>query len=149
MFFVRDTGARLKSFMVQGVILASLLVLTVGGCKDPDEYDPNQPLDPPPNPPTILYPIADTNLCSSSPYQSVFFDWNAIGGTEIYQLQVDSILSFETAELLQFTYPPTYVQLYRYEDRAVYYARIRAGSPRWTDYTDWSEVRRFYLRPDP
>lgn len=149
MSFAKNICARLKSIMIQGMILVFVLMLTLVSCKDPDEYDPNQPLDPPPDPPTIIYPIADTNLCSSSSSQSVLFDWTTVSGTEIYQLQVDSILSFETAELLQFSYPPTYVQLYRYEDRAAYYARIRAGSPRWTNYTDWSEVRRFYLRPDP
>ncbi len=149
MSFARDTCARLKSIITHGTILAIVFFLTVVGCKDPDEYDPNQPLDPPPSPPTILFPIADTNLCSASALQSVFFDWNTVGGTEVYQLQVDSILSFETAELLQFSYPPTYVQVYRYADKATYYARMRAGSTRWTNYTDWSEVRRFYLRPDP
>jgi hypothetical protein len=149
MSFARDASAHLKSILMHGMILAIVFLLTIVGCKDPDEYDPSQPLDPPPSPPAILYPMADTNLCSSSAYQSVFFDWNTIGGAEVYQIQVDSIYSFQTAELFQFSYPPTYVQLYRYTDRAAYYARIRAGSTRWTNYTDWSEVRRFYLRPDP
>jgi hypothetical protein len=149
MSFARSTSVCLKSITIQGLILALVFALTFFSCKDPDEYDPNQPLDPPPDPPTLLFPLPDTNLCSSSAFQNVFFDWNIVGGTEVYQLQVDSILSFETAELLQFSYPPTYVQLYRYTDRATYYARIRAGSTRWSNYTDWSEVRIFYLRPDP
>jgi len=131
------------------MILALVSVIITAGCKDPDEYDPNEPLDPPPGPPNLLFPLPDTNLCSSSASQNVFFDWNTVSGAEIYQIQVDSILTFETAELLQYSFPPTYILLYRYEDRAAYYARIRAGSHRWTNYTDWSGVRRFYLRPDP
>ncbi|UCG30777.1 MAG: hypothetical protein JSV53_02575 [candidate division WOR-3 bacterium] len=149
MFAYAKIKVRLKDTVLIGFTLAFVVLLASAGCKDPDEYDPNEPLDPPPAPPTLLYPLPDTNLCSSSPFPLVFFDWNTVGGAEIYQLQTDSLITFETAELLQYSYPPTYVQLYRYEDRATYYARIRAGSTRWTNYTEWSEVRRFYLRPDP
>ena len=149
MLFRRNASARLKSTVIHGMFLALIFVLITVGCKDPDEYDPSQPLDPPPGPPNLIFPLPDTNLCSSSLLQNVFFDWNTVSGSEVYQIQADSLITFETAELFQYSYPPTYIQLYRYDGRATYYARIRAGSHRWTNYTDWSEVRRFYLRPDP
>ncbi|MBE0433299.1 hypothetical protein IBX73_07530 [candidate division WOR-3 bacterium] len=130
------------------VLLLVAIFLFAFGCTDPEEYDPSQPLDPPPAAPTIIYPLADTNLCGGI-LQNVFFDWNALPGAQIYQIQVDSTLAFTTAELLQFTQPPAYIALIRYAETATYYAVIRAASTSWSNYTNWSEPRRFFLRPDP
>ncbi len=92
MLFRRNASARLKSTVIHGMFLALIFVLIAVGCKDPDEYDPTQPLDPPPGPPNLLFPLPDTNLCSSSLIQNVFFDWNTVSGSEVYQIQADSII---------------------------------------------------------
>ena len=131
------------------VILLIMAVLIGYGCKDPDEYDPEEPQYPPPGPPQLILPYPDTNLCSGSPFQNVFFDWSTVSGAEIYEIQTDSTLSWSTAEITRATNPPTYIGLYRYSGNAPWYARIRAASSNWTNYTDWSESRRFFLRPDP
>lgn len=131
------------------IFLLIALILISHGCKDPDEYNPEEPLLPPPAPPELLLPLADTNLCSASPYPNVFFDWSTVSGAEIYEIQTDSTLSWSTAEITRMNHPPTYIMLYRYAGTAPWYARIRAASSNWTNYTDWSEARRFFLRPDP
>ena len=135
------------SVIVAG-FLALILLSANYGCKDPEEYNPNEPLDPPPDPPTLIFPLPDTNLCGGY-YQGVFFDWNTVSGAEIYEIQVDSNLTFTTSELFQIGRPPTYIGLYRYAETAIYYAMIRAASSSWSNYTAWSEPRRFFLRPDP
>lgn len=124
------------------------MVIIIYGCKDPEEYNPEEPLLPPPAPPEILLPYADTNLCGA-PNQNVYFDWTIVSGAEIYEIQIDSTLSWNTAEITRVSHPPTYIGLYRYAETAQYYAHIRAGSSLWTNYTAWSEPRRFFLRPEP
>ena len=131
------------------IILLIAAVLVGNGCKDPDEYDPEEPQFPPPGPPQLILPYPDTNLCSGSPFQNVFFDWNTVSGAEIYEIQTDSTLSWSTAEITRVSNPPTFIRLYRYAGTAPWHARIRAGSVNWTNYTDWSDTRRFFLRPDP
>ena len=131
------------------IILSIAAVLVGKGCKDPDEYDPEEPQFPPPGPPQLILPYPDTNLCSGSPFQNVFFDWNTVSGAEIYEIQTDSTLSWSTAEITRVSNPPTFIRLYRYAGTAPWYVRIRAGSVNWTNYTDWSDTRRFFLRPDP
>jgi hypothetical protein len=146
------TSSRSKSTNLIGFLVAALvisLMLVAHGCKDPDEYNPGEPQYPPPGPPELLLPYADTNLCYGSRHVPVFFDWTTVGGAEIYEIQTDSTLSWSTAEITQTSQPPIIIGLYRYAGTAPWYARIRAGSSNWTNYTDWSETRRFFLRPDP
>lgn len=136
------------------VLLVAALVLVGQGCKDPEEYDPNEPLDPPPGPPILIYPLADTNLCGGYS-QTVFFDWNVVAGAEIYEIQIDTTVTFTTPDtsplhmIVQINYPPAYIGLSRYAETATYYAVIRAASASWSNYTVWSEPRRFFLRPEP
>lgn len=131
------------------IIMLIVFVLMGHGCKDPEDYNPEEPQFPPPPPPELLLPYADTNLCHGSPHVPVFFDWTTVSGAELYEIQTDSTLSWSTAEITRVSSPPTYIGLYRYVENAPWYARIRAGSSNWTNYTAWSETRRFFLRPDP
>lgn len=142
-FKARRTMSALNVF-----VLAFVFLLTGTGCKDPEEYDPTEPLDPPPAPPTLIMPLPDTSINSSASSVDVLFDWNTISAAEMYEIQVDSNLTFRTAQLVQIAQPPTFISLYRYASTATYYARIRAASSRWENYTEWSEPRRFFLRPE-
>jgi hypothetical protein len=130
-------------------VVCVILMLIGGGCTDPQEYDPYDPLDPPPGPPQLLYPLPDTNLCYGSRVHNVLFDWTIAPGAEMYEIQTDSTLTWNTAVISQSPSPPMFIALYRYTGTAVYYARIRAASSGWTNYTAWSDPTRFYLRPDP
>ncbi|MGB7054064.1 MAG: hypothetical protein WBE28_01930 [bacterium] len=145
--FIEQT--RSISSRIFSIFLLITVVLISHGCKDPDEYNPEEPLLPPPGPPELLLPYPDTNLCHGSPHVAVFFDWTTVSGAEIYEIQTDSTLSWSTAEITRVSSPPTYIGLYRYVENAPWYARIRAGSSNWTNYTAWSQPRRFFLRPDP
>jgi len=133
---------------ILAILFVSIMVVA-NGCKDPDEYNPEEPQYPPPEPPELILPYADTNLCYGSRHVPVFFDWATVSGAEIYEIQTDSTLSWSTAEITRTSHPPITIGLYRYASTATWYARIRAGSTDWTNYTDWSQPRRFYLKPDP
>ncbi len=142
----RESLDRLRTITIALVVA---FILAAPGCKDPDEYNPEEPQYPPPGPPVLLLPYADTNLCCSSPHVPVFVDWTTVSGAEIYEIQTDSTLSWNTAEITRASHPPITIGLYRYAETAPWYVRIRAGSTDWTNYTDWSQSRRFFLRPDP
>ncbi|UCD19516.1 MAG: hypothetical protein JSU64_08955 [candidate division WOR-3 bacterium] len=132
--------------------LIHLLLLTIVinyGCLDPDEYRPEDPpLLPPPDPPHLLLPPADTTIYTLSESENVLFDWTIVDGAEIYEIQTDTTLSWSDPAIRLAENPPLNIALYRYDVIATYYVRIRAGSARWTSYTDWSESRRFFIRLD-
>lgn len=133
------------------VLLPVVFLLSMARCHDVEEYDPNEPLVPPPDPPVLIYPLPDTNLWGGT-YQAVLFDWTTVPGAEMYEIQVDTNLAFTTPDtsafhrLVQAAVPPVTIELIRYTSPATYYAMIRAASASWSDYTDWSEPRRFFLR---
>jgi hypothetical protein len=130
------------------ITLFIMAVLIGHGCIDPEEYKPENPQFPPPGPPQLILPYPDTSFYSGSSQMAVYFDWSTVNGAEIYEVQTDSTLSWSTAMMMRFSNPPTYIQLYRYAVVATYYARIRAGSSSWTNYTEWSEPHKFYLKAD-
>ncbi len=144
----------MKHFRFCVIVIIAALIVCGHGCKDPDEYDPNDPPEPPPGPPVIIYPLADTNLCGGYG-QIVFFDWSLVSGAQIYEIQIDTTVTFTTPDtsplhlLIQTNHPPAYIGLTRYAETATYYAVIRAASSSWSNYTVWSEPRRFFLRPEP
>ena len=149
MYYRKRTTWRMWLGIRGCTVLCTFFLLISSSCTDPQEYDPYDPLDPPPDPPELLYPLPDTNLCYGPRIHNVLFDWNTVAGAEMYEIQTDSTLTWNTAVISRSPSPPMIMQLYRYTGRAVYYARIRAASSGWTNYTDWSDPRRFYLRPDP
>ena len=133
-------------FNSRQIIILFLSVLLTNGlsCKDPEEYNPHEPQFPPPDCPVFILPYSDTVICDGP----VLFDWTVPTGSEIFQIQADTLASFSTAELFLVDAPPTYISLRYYHGRTVYWARIRAGSSAWTNYTTWSETRRFTLWPE-
>jgi hypothetical protein len=125
-----------------------MLVLT---CQDPTGYEPDDPYVPAPDPPEIIYPVADTsfNAAIGVPIM-VLFDWTAVSGAEAYEIQHDTALAFpnDTSQTVQTA--PVYIAFYRYEYITTHYCRIRALSATWEDgFTEWSETRKFYIKPDP
>jgi hypothetical protein len=115
-------------------------------CKNPDEFEPDNPYDQEaPAPPVILRPVAGTVFpCQNS--KTILFDWTHVSGAQEYEIQIDTSASFSTDSIYGANNPPTTITLIRYTARTTYYCRIRAGSAYWrTLYTDWSDVRVFYL----
>ncbi|MDH4210410.1 MAG: hypothetical protein OEV79_03060 [candidate division WOR-3 bacterium] len=129
-------------FLPARALIFVAVVMGSVSCTNPEEYNPQEQKTPPPNPPEIIKPLADTVICGGA----VLFDWTIPVGSEIFQIQTDTTSSFSTATMFQISVPAVFVPLNYYgTSRTNYYARIRAGSSRWIDYTVWSDIRRFYL----
>lgn len=125
-------------------LLCVLAVLVM--CKDPEEFEPDDPYDEEaPAPPVLLRPVHGAVFACGNT-KTVFFDWTDVQGAQQYEIQIDTNANFATDSIYGFDNPPTGINLIRYASRTTYYCRIRAGSVYWrTLYTDWSEVRIFYL----
>jgi hypothetical protein len=123
-------------------LISVVVMIACISCTDPEEYNPQEQKIPPPEPPEIIKPFPDTVICGGP----ALFDWTIPAGSEIFQIQTDTTPFFNTADMFQTTGPLAGINLDYYGSHKVtYYARIRAGSSRWTDYTVWSDIRRFYL----
>jgi len=116
-------------------------------CKNPEEYEPGDPSQPPPSAPDILLPLSDTTFYGT--VYPVIFDWTSIDGAERYEIELDTN-SFFSAGSLYTTYShPFTIQCIRYHSpKTTYFFRIRGGSSLWTYYTDWSEIRVFHIHRD-
>lgn len=130
------------------MVLYTALAIT---CQDPTGYEPDDPYVPAPDPPEIVYPLADTsfNATIGVPVM-VLFDWTAVTSAEAYEIQHDTALAFpnDTSEITQAS--PVYIAFLRYSPLTTHYYRIRALSASWQDgHTAWSETRKFYIKPDP
>ncbi|UCD05814.1 MAG: hypothetical protein JSV98_00825 [candidate division WOR-3 bacterium] len=133
---------RTFNFLSILTLISVFVLLARISCTDPDEYNPQIQKIPPPDPPEVINPLLDTVICGGP----VFFDWTVPAGSEIFQIQTDTTPSFNTAEMFQTFASAAILGLEYYGTRRItYYARIRAGSSGWSDYTVWSDIRRFYL----
>lgn len=117
-------------------------------CRDPNDWKPGDPQEPPPEPPELYKPAEDT-IFFGVPGYSVTFEWEEISGYQVmYDIQTDTAVDFSTATIHSASSSPASFFLERYGYKTDYYCRVRAGSPAWTWYTDWSAARHFYLMPD-
>lgn len=145
----------------QTLIKLSLLVLTFFllslnlTCKDPEEFKPVDSLLPPPQAPEFSLPLADTifwipNQGSDTIGAHVIFDWSIIEDAEIYEIHIDTNLSFDSPKFERriLTSSPAIIGILCYHTKPSYFSRIRAGSNLWTWFTDWSEIRKFHILRD-
>jgi hypothetical protein len=132
---------RIVNFLYIITLFSVALLLANTSCTDPEEYNPQIQKIPPPDPPDIIKPLPDTVICEGP----VIFDWTVPAGSEVFQIQADTNPYFNTASMFQVGTPAISIFLDYGTSRITYYARIRAGSSQWTDYTVWSDIRRFYL----
>ena len=132
---------RMYHLSLIAVCLSTMLLISGFSCKDPEEYNPNTPKIPPPDPPQIIFPLADTVICDGG----VLFNYTVPAGAQVFQIQADTLSSFSTAEMFLRYGSLYYIPLPYYHGRTTWWARIRAGSANWNNYTAWSESRRFYL----
>jgi hypothetical protein len=116
-------------------------------CRDPESFQPDDPYTEPPPPPEIIYPLADTVV--NGTVVSVYFNWTAVPSAESYEIQYDTSLTWpsdwrETAAALS-----CYISVRRFAFTTVYYYRIRALSASWQEgHTEWSQTRKFYVKPE-
>ena len=115
------------------------------GCKDPGEFEPEvDSLIDPPGPTRLIYPPDDTGyvVSSANPVLEIDFLWNAIIDAEYYEFQIASESTFNDSYTTTYT-----LSINTINNTVIHtgdnYWRVRASSPLWTWYTDWSEVRFF------
>lgn len=130
------------------ILFSFVLLLINPQCKNPNDWKPGDPQIPPPDPPVLYLPLADTIFIGSTGYD-VKFDWEELSGYEVaYEIQTDTSPSFSTAVTHSTSSSPATFFLKRYTYKTNYYCRVRASSSAWTWYTDFSEIRHFWIMPD-
>lgn len=143
------TALPIRSWVTALVAVCLVILLGLGlQCRDPHDWQPGDPQTPPPDPPVLYLPAEDTIFFGVVGY-SVVFDWEEIPGYQVqYEIQTDTAADFSTAVSHSTSSSPMSLFLKRYSVKTNYYGRVRAGSPAWTWYTDWSPTHHFYLMPD-
>ncbi len=145
---------------IKGFLILSITALFIinTGCKDPYEFAPEpDTLIPPPNPPRLVYPPDDTGyVLTNIPGLDVVqieFIWNAIIDAEYYEFHISSEPTFNDTltRIYELSYN-TLDSIFTRSSTGDHFWRVKASSPSWTWFTDWSEVRRFriwYSGPAP
>jgi hypothetical protein len=118
--------------------------MMAAGCKDPHDWQPGDPQGPPPGPTEILSPRADTGFLG--PQQMVRIVWRAVSGAEEYELQWDTTAEFTNpSRQLYYSASIDFLARVTTSNSTPYYMRVRAGSPAWTWWTEWSPTHMFYI----
>jgi len=140
-----STNLKLRQYIkITGMAAALAFLFFTLQCRNPDEWKPGDPQGPPPDPPQLYLPQSDT-VFSGGSVIDVVFDCEALAQATIYEVQTDTLTTFSTGKITSTTTPRMTISLRRTKYQQYYYGRVRAGSPAWTWYTDWSESRRFIL----
>ncbi len=134
------------------LLLTATLLLILSGinCRDPHDFepDPDTLLDPPAAP-QLLSPENDyVYMATSDPfYIYIDFNWTEISDAEEYTLE----LAIDTFAPINYAAPSNqWTIIVRDTYRLCDYAwKVRAYSPTWKFYTDWSETRSFQARWQP
>lgn len=125
----------------------ALMVILLATCRDPDSYRPDDPYTEAPAPPDIIYPLADTVV--NGVVVSVYFNWTQVTSAESYEIQYDTSLTWPSDWREIAAAVSCYISVRRFEFTTIYYYRIRALSAQWQEgFTEWSETRKFYVKPE-
>ena len=128
------------------LLFVAMLCITVSSsCKDPDEYAPPQDsLVQPPAPPQLITP-PDSDLFSLTPGfdVDVYFEWSDIADAEFYEIDVSNDVAFGNIVQHHKVYAHSAILTFTYSGD--FYWRVRTYSSLWTWYTNWSEVRYFWI----
>lgn len=132
-------------YLIAVVVLLACILYTT--CRDPEDFQPDDPYVEAPAPPDIIFPLADTVV--NGVVVSVYFSWTAVTSAESYEIQYDTSLTWPSDWREITVTSPTYISVRRFAFTTVYYCRIRALSASWQDgHTEWSQTRKFYVKPE-
>jgi hypothetical protein len=124
-----------------------LIGISVLACRGVEDFQPDDPYTEAPAPPDIIFPLADTVV--NGVIVSVYFSWTAVTGAESYEIQYDTSLTWPSDWRENAAASPWYITVRRYAFTTIYYYRIRALSAHWEQgFTEWSETRKFYVKPE-
>ena len=124
------------------------VVILLAACKDPYDFQPGDPTKPnPPAPPVLVSPPDGHEGDNYSYPQTVELEWRVLSGATFYQIEVytDSALTRLYASEDRVKTTRATLSFGRY---GTYFWHVRAASPAWNNYTDWSAAFRFSL-PNP
>jgi len=127
------------------LIFIIILFIINTGCKDPNEFEPDvDSLVDPPGPVSLVYPPDDTGYVKTliNPTLDIDFLWNAILETEYYEFQMSRESTFIDTLTRVYKIPYNTLNISGIST-GDHFWRVRASSPHWTWFTDWSEVRFF------
>lgn len=131
-------------------LLLAVSVLLLVSCRNPFGFEPEEPArQDPPAPPVQTRPEDGALILNYAYPQDVTLVWQRVSGARHYQIEVYTSPNPAPENLLRFVdyiyTTQTAVTFYRY---GTYWWRVRAYSPNWKWYTDWSAVWSFIL-PSP
>ncbi|UCC11986.1 MAG: hypothetical protein JSW02_00185 [candidate division WOR-3 bacterium] len=137
----------LKNHRYAACIIIVLISISILACRDPQDFQPDDPYTEAPAPPDFIYPLPDTTV--NGTVVSVYFSWNAVARAESYEIQYDTSLTWPSDWRQTATASPCYISVRRYAYTTVYYCRIRALSASWLEgHTEWSQTRKFFVKPE-
>lgn len=143
---MKHTSRCASRYAMVYVIMILIGILTTT-CRDPEDFEPDDPYSEPPPPPDIIYPLADTIF--NGTVVNVFFSWTTVDDAESYEIQYDTSSTWCSDWQQIATSSPWYISVRRYEFTTIYFYRIRALSALWeSGYTEWSETRTFSVKPE-
>lgn len=126
-----------------GFLLVWILTMNAS-CQNPHEWQPGDPQVPPPGPTVIISPPPNSRYIGAQEWVTV--DWRVVSGAENYELQSDTTAEFTNpASMLHDSPPVDFLARVLKSNSTTYYLRVRAGSPAWTWWTDWSPTDSFYI----
>jgi len=139
-----------KRFACCLLLLSVLSALLCLSCKNPFGYEPDDPTKTDPPAPPVQTEPEDGKLIRNYAYpQDVVMKWQPVTGASYYQVEVyrDSTARAENLYRMvdNIRSTQTSVTFGRY---GWYCWRVRAYSPNWKWYTDWSPLHEFIL-PNP
>jgi len=127
-----------------------LCLLFAAGCKDPFGFGPPDPKKTPPPAAPVQTQPRDGEFIDNYEYpQDVEMKWRPVTGARYYQVEAYTSQSAQPEALYRFAdnIYSTSVDL-SFGRYGWYWWRVRAYSPNWTWYTDWSPLSSFLL-PNP
>ncbi len=135
----------------EGTFIACVIVVLIGisvlACRDPEDFQPDDPYTEAPAPPDLIYPVADTSF--NGTVVNVYCNWTVVTGGESYEVQYDTSISYPSEWRETSAGSSCYITVRRYAAVTIYYCRIRALSTAWVEgHTEWSETRKFYVKPE-
>ena len=114
------------------------------GCKNPEEYKPPEDsLIPPPAPPQLIIPN-DSAFFSMTPGSNIdiYFEWSNITDADFYEIEFSDNPTFTNSTRYKYY---THSATINFTELGKYFWHVRAYSPLWTWYTNWSETRYFLI----
>lgn len=133
------------------IIMSGAFVLLTPGCQNPHDFEPPEDsLSPAPDPPVPLAPDNGYVYMFQEPPFSIttIFEWTPLEDAEFYEIEY-TVDTFPPVTITNETHVCTLFTKDTTSRRCKHYWRVRASSPVWEWFTEWSGSRWFEMRQQP